>query len=291
MRVAVHTGAHFTDDERLMRCLLANKGDFSQAGIAVPGPGKYRTLLKETFAALDGAAPGHEAREVLVDAILDEESADAMILSNQHFFGSPRFAIAPEGFYPQAVQRMRQMIQLFHEDRVEMFLAICNPATFVPAVLAKASRQQQADLLQRVPPSTLRWSELLARLRAELPDLPITVWCNEDSPLLWPEIVRAVAGLKTGTKINGAFDLLRDIMSQEGMTRFRAYLAEHPDLSDSQKRRVMIAFLDKFAIEEALEEELDLPEWSEALVADLTRRYDDDLLRIGRIKGVRLLTL
>lgn len=291
MRVIVHTGAHFTDDDRLTKCLLNNKEDFSRRGIAVPGPGKYRTLLKETFAALDGAAPGEEAREVLIDAILDEEDAERMILSNQHFFGSPRFAIGKGGFYPQAVPRMCQLMRLFHADQVEMCIAICNPATFVPSVLRKANRQQQTDLLKRVPPTSLRWSELLARLRAELPELPITVWCNEDSPLLWPEIIRALAGLPAGTRINGGFDLLRDIMTQEGMTRFRAYLAEHPDLTDSQKRRVMIAFLDKFAIPEALEEELDLPDWSEELVDELTRRYDNDLARIARLKGVRLMTL
>lgn len=291
MRIIVHTGAHFTDDERLIKCLLNNKEDFSQRGVAVPGPGKYRTILKETFAAMEAAPAGEDARDVLVDAILDDETADRMILSNQHFFGSPRFAIGDEGFYPLAVQRMRQFAELFHGDRIEMFLAICNPATFVPNVLSKASRQYQADLLERVPPATLRWSEMLERLRQDLPELPITVWCNEDSPLIWPELMRLMAGLRTGTKVKGGFDLLRDIMSQEGMTRFRAYLAEHPTLTDKQKRRVMIAFLDKFAIPEQMEAELDLPGWTEELVEDLTARYDADVLRIKRIKGVKLIAV
>lgn len=291
MRIVVHTGAHFTDDERLIKCLLNNKEDFSQRGVAVPGPGKYRTLLKESFAAMEAAPPGEDARDVLVDAILDDETADRMILSNQHFFGSPRFAIGDAGFYPLAAQRMRHFVELFRGDHIEMFVALCNPATFVPSVLGKASRKSRADLLKRVPPATLRWSEMVGRIREDLPDLPITVWCNEDSPLIWPELMRLMAGLPAGTKVKGGFDLLRDIMSQEGMTRFRAYLAEHPNLTDKQKRRVMIAFLDKFAIPEQMEAELDLPGWTEDLVEELTALYDEDVLRIKRIKGVKLIAV
>lgn len=289
MRIIVHAGAHYTDDDRLSKCLLNNKEDFTRRGVAVPGPARYRTLLKDIFTALDTALPGPDARDVLLDAILDDEAAERMILSNAHFFGSPRFAISEEGFYPLATVRTRQIAQLFAPDEIEMFIAICNPASFVPNVLSKASRQQQSDLLARVGPVTLRWSDLLARLRAALPAMPITVWCNEDSPLIWPEIVRAMAGLPEGTKIIGGFELLADIMSAEGMTRFRAYLKQHPNLSDHQKKRVMVAFLDKFAIPGALEEELDFPGWDEALVEDLTRRYDEDLVRIRRIPGVRLI--
>ena len=40
MQIIVHTGAHFTDDDRLIKCLLRNKDDFSKRGIAVPGPGR-----------------------------------------------------------------------------------------------------------------------------------------------------------------------------------------------------------------------------------------------------------
>ena len=289
MRIIVHTGAHHTDDDRLMKCLLNNKEEFSRRRIAVPGPGRYRTLLKDTFAALDSQAPGREARDVLLDAILDDETADRVILSNAHFFGAHRMAVNSEGFYPLAVTRMRQMEQLFHADAVEMFMAICNPATFLPNVLAHAGPHVQAEVLNRVDPRTLRWSDMLARLRAALPDMPITVWCNEDSPLIWPEIIRALAGLPTGTRITGGFDLLRDIMSRDGMKRFRAYLADHPDLSDDHKRRVMSAFLDKFAIPEAIEEELDLPGWTEALVDELSALYDADVERIRRLPGVTLI--
>lgn len=290
MQLILHTGAHFTDRERLLKCLLNNKADFSRRGVAVPGPGRYRTLLKEAVVAMDEhPATAPDAREVLIDAILDEETAERAILSNQNFFGSPRFAVGGNRLYPLAARRMAQFHQLFPGDRIELFMGLCNPATLLPNVLARASRPAQAEILAGMDLDALRWSATLADVRRALPDMPITVWCNEDTPLIWAEIVRAMAGLEAGRKITGGFDLLREIMAPEGMRRFRAYLHRNKRLSDAQKRRVIAAFLDKYALEEALEEELDLPGWTEALVERLTEHYDADMQRVAALPGVRVI--
>lgn len=290
MQLIFHTGAHFTDRERLLKCLLNNKADFSRRGVAVPGPGRYRTLLKEAVVAMDDhpeTAPG--AREVLIDAILDEETAERVILSNQNFFGSPRFAVGGNRLYPLAARRMKQVHDLFPGDGIEMFMGLCNPATLLPNVLAKASRQAQAEILAGMDLEALRWSATLAEVRRALPEMPITVWCNEDTPLIWAEIIRAMGGLPPGEKITGGFDLLRELMSQQGMRRFRAYLHQNKRLSEAQKRRVIAAFLDKYALEEALEEELDLPGWTEALVERLSDIYDRDMETIAALPGVRMI--
>ena len=98
--------------------------------------------------------------------------------------------------------------------------------------------------------------------------------------------MREMAGLEPATEVAGATDLLRTIMSDEGMTRLEAFLAEHPGVTEIQKRRIYAAFLDKFALEDELEEELDLPDWDEALVDELTDIYDEDVFTIQRIPGV-----
>ena len=64
MQLVLHAGAHFTEEDRLLRCLLNNKGDFSKRGVAVPGPGKYRSLLRDTIAAMVDAPPAPDARDV-----------------------------------------------------------------------------------------------------------------------------------------------------------------------------------------------------------------------------------
>ena len=77
-------------------------------------------------------------------------------------------------------------------------------------------------------------------------------------------------------------------MSKEGMQRFAAYLKSHPDMTEIQKRRVISAFLDKFALEE-IEEELDLAGWTEDLMDDMTDVYDEDMLEVQRIPGITLI--
>ena len=289
MQIILHTGAHFTEDDRLIKCLLRNKELFSQTGVAVPGPGRYKKLLKESLNAMRDVAPGPSARDVLMDAILDDENAGRMILSNAHFFGAPRSALRAGILYPNAPERIAQMRALFPEDDIHMFMAMRNPATLLPAIYAQSPREDAASFLEGADPRGIRWSTIFRRIRAMNPDVRLTVWCNEDTPLIWGEIIRAMAGLPEGHKITGAFDLLSDIISPEGMKRFRGYLKEHPNLTEAQKRRVMTVFLDKYALEDELVEELEMPGWSEALIDDMTAEYDADFDIVAGIDGLTLL--
>jgi hypothetical protein len=79
-------------------------------------------------------------------------------------------------------------------------------------------------------------------------------------------------------------------MNDIGFARMRSYCAEHPPQSVSQRRRVVTAFLEKFARPDAVEVDIDLPGWTAELVADLTNRYLHDVERIRRLPGVTLLS-
>ena len=290
MQVVFHVGLHRTDEDRVLKCLLKNRGDFTEDGAVVPPPGRYRKLIAQTLPALANAEPAPDAREILLDAILDGEKADRLLLSNQNFFCLPRYAASNGVFYHKAAARVDQLKRLFKDDQIELFFALRDPASFLPALFDKVPVDDFTELTSGTDPRDLRWSEMVARLRAAHPDVPLTIWCNEDSPLIWSQIIREMAGIEPGRKIKGGFDLLGEIMSQEGMQRFRAYLKEHPVMTEIQKRRVMVAFLDKFAREDMIEEELDLPGWTEDLVEDLTEAYDDDVFEISRMPGVNFIT-
>ncbi|WP_299555064.1 hypothetical protein [uncultured Tateyamaria sp.] len=289
MQIVLHAGAHFTEEDRLVRCLLRNKEDFSKRGIAVPGPSKYRPLLKDTVAALQDAAPAEDARDVMMDLILDEENADRMILSHMFLFGAPHSCVRNGTIYLSAPERMAKLSALFAHDEVELFLAIRNPATFLPALFNNAPQEDMQAFLRGADPYSIRWSDTLSAIRTAAPDVIITTWCFEDMPMLWAQIVRELAGLEHGEKIVGGFDLLSDIMSKEGMQRFRAYLKSHPTMTEMQKRRVIAAFLDKFAIEEQIEEELNAPGWTEEMIETMTDIYEEDMERVARIPGVTLI--
>ena len=102
-------------------------------------------------------------------------------------------------------------------------------------------------------------------------------------------IMREMAGLPTMAPLDGEFDLLETIMRPEGMKRFKSYLASHPEMTTAEHPRVIAAFLDKYVIDDALEEELDMPSWTEELVEEMTEVYDEDVARIQEIPGVRVI--
>lgn len=289
MQVVFHTGAHFTEEERLLKCLLRNKEAFSARGISVPGPGKYRKLLRQILSEMSELAPSQDARDVLLEAILDNERADRVLMSNAHFFGTARAAVHKGILYPRAPETVSHIADIFYEDDIEVFMAVRNPASFLPACFAKSSKDSISDFLDGSDPRDIRWSDTLSRMRAAAPEIPITVWCNEDAPFLWSQIIRELAGLDHGDRVVGGFDLLADIMAEEGMKRFLSYLETKPDMSEMKLRRVMAAFMDKYGLDKEIDEEIDIPGWTDALVSELTEIYDEDVFAIERIPGVQLI--
>jgi len=290
MQIAFHSGAHCTDDDRLMKCLLKNKGMLAPKGILVPGPGRYRRLVRETVNSLNGAPAGQETQEALLDAIIDEDTAGRLILSNENFVCNiPRIFEGRE-LYGLAGEKIAGLCNLFPTAEVEVFLSIRNPATFLPALAKRADDRSFDQLMQGVDPIEVRWSKMIERVRAAAPRAALTVWSNEDTPLIWSELLHEMAGVEPHEPLEGEYDLLDEIMSKEGMQRFYTYMQSHPPQTEIQKRRVIAAFLGKFAIPEQIEEELDLPGWTEEYVEALTEAYEEDLFAIQRIPGVNFVS-
>ena len=290
MQVVLHAGAHVTDEDRLITCLVDNAGMLAERGTIVPKPDDYRILLRDIVNAATQNGVSAEARDVILDAVLPgEEEAERVILSNDSFFGTHKMAVK-RMFYPAACARLEAMRKIFPDDEVELFFAVRNPATFMPALLAMTNFNTIDDVFRGYDPFSFRWSELFERIRAQVPDIPITVWCNEDTPLIWGEVVREMAALDATVGFEGEFSLLSEIMTETGMKRFHAYMGEHPGMSEIQKRRVISAFLDKYADEEAVEEEYDIDGWTEDKINQLTDIYEDDIMAIPRVPGVTMIT-
>ena len=292
MQVILHIGAQCTDEDRLLKGLLRNAGEFHREGIAIPGPSRYRMLLSEAIGTLGANEPAPEAREVLLDAILseDEEQVTRLILSHETLFSVPKLALEDGVLYRKAERRLQALARLFEGDDLQIFLGLRDFATWLPAMLRATPHLDLESFLSGADPMQLRWSDLVLRLRRALPEVPITLWCNEDTPLLWGQILREAAGIDLERKIIGSFDVFSEIVSPEAMQRFRGFLRENPQVSEAQKRRVMMAFMEKYALPGAMEEELDMPGWDAAYVDTLTKLYDEDVWRMQQMDGVRVLT-
>ena len=289
MQIVYHIGANCTDDDRLLKSLLKNAKAFLELGVTVPGPSRYRAIIRETIQNLDGATPATDTRDILLDAILDEAEADRLVMSHHSFICVPRRVFADGRFYGMAEQKILALAQLFPDDEIEIFLGVRNPATFVPAAFERVEGMTFQEFLRGVHPGQIKWSDLITRIKSVCPQANITVWSNEDTPLIWAQLIREIAGVDPMTKISGGFDLLGQIMSAEGMKRFHSYLKSHPPRTEVQKRRIIAAFLDKYVIDDEVEEEFDLPGWTEEMVDELTELYEEDLYAIERMAGVNFI--
>ncbi|MFN4201780.1 MAG: hypothetical protein ACK4GM_01820 [Tabrizicola sp.] len=288
MRIVYHLGAHCTDDDRLVRCLLKNRARLVEQGIVVPAPTRYRKLLRDTATQLRGAAASEETEAMILDQIMDEPAADRLILSWNSFLGFPAYAVSG-GLYARGGERLRSYTQIFPDIEAEFCLAIRNPATFLPGLQALAREKGHEDILDGVDPLTLRWSRAVRGILEHNPGVPLTVWCDEDTPLIWPEVLAAVSAHATGTILEDTDELLGLLLTDVGLARYHAYCREHPPQSVSQRRRIVTAFLEKFGRPEQIEVPIALPGWTGELVEDLTRAYLADVERIAQMPGVRLL--
>jgi hypothetical protein len=286
MEIVFHIGANCTDEDRLLKSLLKNGEVFEEHGIKVPGPGKYRRLIRETIQNLDGNPPSPDTRGILLDAILDSDMPRRLVLSNANFVCIANRIFDKGVFYEQVEAKVRALLQLFPDDTISLCLALRNPATFVPEAFKQSKASTLDGYLKGFHPTQIRWSDIVKRIRHVAPDCNLMVWCNEDTPLIWAELIRVISGVAPSAKITGGFDLLASIMSPEGMNRFLNYLRQHPPQTAPQKRRIIAAFLDKYAIDDEMEEEVDLPGMTDQMIESLTAIYEQDVAMIAEMDGV-----
>lgn len=288
MHIVYHLGAHCTDEDRLVRCLLKNRAVLAESGIVVPSPTRYRQILRDTAVELQGRSASQETQAMLLEQILDTAAATRLVLSWDSFLASSASA-APGPLYPFAGERIYAFTQIFPDYAAEFHLALRNPATFLPSLRAKVLAKNDAQTLPGSDPFTLVWSDVVQNIQRHNPGIPLTVWCDEDTPLIWPEVLQAVSGHPAGLSLEDQDAVLAMILSDTGLQRFKAYSAEHIPASVERRRRVVTAFLEKFARPEMIEQEIDLPGWTDEVVGALTHAYLADVERIRRMPGVTLI--
>jgi hypothetical protein len=290
MKITIHLGAHRTDQDRLMKTLMRNATRLARHGIFIPGPSRYRTLLRDVTQKLKGGVANPETLDLVLDALLDTTDAEHIVLSYESFLCGPQAVLADSGYYARAARRVLGLRNVFPGHRVRFALGLRNPASHIPAVFQGLTDMRLSEFLGGVDPATCRWSVPMREMTEAVPDCPFIVWCNEDTPLIWTDVLRAVGDYPDSVWARGGNDLLAAIMTQYGWERMKTYLADNPPLNDAQRRRVYAAFLDKYALPEAVEEEIDLPGWDAGLIDRMTASYEADVAEIARMPGVRFLT-
>jgi hypothetical protein len=290
MQIVYHLGAHCTDNGAINDCLAKNRGRLSKEGVLLPWPGRYKPVLRDTLQILKGEKASPDIQQIMLDTIIDEDEPDRIIFSHSGFLGGPIQAIGDDTFYPLTANRVRRLANLFPDDEIEFCLSIRNPATFLPNCFSLTKASNFQGFVAQIDIQTLLWSELTARLVQLVPNARVTVWANEDTPFIWSDIIRSIAGVDGFFEFRGINDFINELMDDEGIRRLDSYLKNHPPQNDDQRRRVVAAFLEKFGKEDALEEELDCPGWTDDTIEEMTEIYEDDLLVIESQPGVNFIS-
>ena len=290
MQVIFHIGAHCTGQDRLVRSLLKNRDVLAQNGVAMPGPGRYRRVFAEALKKLRGAPASPETQDVLLEAVLDIDDADRIILSNENFICAPSKAIEGGVLYPK-IDKSAWLRAAFPQAETEFALSLRNIGTFLPALLDLIPEENRdiGKLLGGRRPDEYSWLPVVDGIRLANPGIPILIWCDEDSPLLWPEIMRELAGLDALARFEGENDLARSLLTKIGNTQLTEYLDSTPPEDEATRRRIVSDFLTEHGDDSEIEQEIDLPGWTEDLIEDLSEAYDDDVERIGNLPDVTVL--
>jgi hypothetical protein len=152
-----------------------------------------------------------------------------------------------------------------------------DPGTFIPAAYGKSHGRSFKRFMAGATPAVVQWSGLIHRMRTVLPRAKSTVWCNEDTPFIWPKILRHLIGLNAEDPVKAGYDLIGSLLTEIGAQKMQNYFKANPPNSEKERQRVLAAFLEHYANPEAMEEEITLPGWTNDLLSSLSDLYDEDV--------------
>lgn len=290
MEIAYHLGVQQTDEDRILRCLRKNLKLLHRQGISVAAPARFRAPIRDIINQLNGNRADQDMQDLMIDTFAEVDDPQRIVLSHYNFFCVPNRVLSEGRIYPMAGEKVAALRNLFPEAKISFHLAIRNLATFAPELFELSGEADFQTFLSGVDITSLRWSEALMRMREAVPDCDMTVWCHEDAPILWPNILRAVGGYTGEAELVGADDFLATLMSSAGLSRLQSHIAEHPPASEEDRREIVAQALEKYGLSDELEVEIDLPGWSQDVIDTLTQSYDEDMNVISDLPGVTLLS-
>lgn len=289
-QVTFHIGVQFSTGRDILLSAKANANLLRARDISLPPIRKARKIIDETLRRLDGMPPIPEEQDALLAELTAPGKVAHLVLDDDLRAGSLRDLFTGPTLYNGIETRIAPVAELFSNTSFRLSLALINPAVFLDRALASGTAiRALQSFVEAAHPAELSWREMVQRLRRAMPDVPLTIWCDEDAPLIWPRVLRHLFALPQHATPEARLLPLQPLLEPEGLTRLRAYLAKFPPETDAQYERVILLFLDKYGIEDALSPRCDIPGWDSAKIAEVTARYEDDIAALAQEEGVTLI--
>lgn len=279
--ILYHIVSPYFGCRNLLWSLRQNAGPMRAAGLQVPRPSAYQKLLAQVAAGQ--MPPGDAVALVPVPDVGQLFLTDRMMMQPgpQMWDGVL--------WFPSIGERAARVRSVFPDADFRLFVTVANPARLLSAVLASDGELPEDP--GKANPFWLAWADVIGDLRHHLPETPVTLWCAEESPFVWQRLMREASGLGPSVPLTGTLAPLQGMVSDAALDRLEAYLAQHPSYSETARAEVIGKFLERFAAPEALEEEIVIPGWTDALSADMDVQYDADIGQIALMDRVHLVAL
>lgn len=290
MQIVFHCGVHGTDQDGMLKTLLQNRDWLLQNGVEVVSRNRHRGVFESALNSLRGAPATPDMEEMMLDAILDSDNTRRVICSQPGFLGIPNRAISPEGLMHVAGEKMAALANLFPSAEVEFFVGLKNPATMVPYCVSRIEERSYQDIMNGVTLESLRWSPAVKRMVQAIRGRRLVLWCHEDTPLIWPEVVRTIASMPGDVPLKAGLQVLGEILQPEGIRYIRDEMSKHERLTIAARRDIFSDALRQFVRADLIETAITLPGWTQQIVDTLTENYDRDMAEIVGMSGVEFIT-
>lgn len=282
-------GTRFDGGVPLIWSIMRDEGLHAR-GVVVPRPKRYRNLLAARVAAFDGTPASRDNLNALFG--LDQHNPDSdlhFVLRITDLMQPPRhFCPAGDWFY-EIGPRAAHYRSVLAPAPVTFAISVCNPAVMLSRAWA-SGEYPGIDVI--VPdPFELRWATVLREVRQSCPEAPIIAWAAEEAPMIWGQVLKAVARTESDFSEAAQMHAANAVMNEEGKMRLSDYLNSHADMPADLRARVISIFLKRFVKEGEGKADIAIPGWSDAMQARMDQHYAEDLAEVAQIEGVDLIRL
>jgi len=286
MQMVFHMGVHSTDGDRMLKTLLNNRSALQKVGTEIVTPNSHRGMFDEALKSLNGGTATPEMEQIMLDAMLASDHTSRVVMSTPTFMGAPGRAVGRDGLYPQMGPRAAALARLFPSSQAEFFVALRNPATLLTDVLPQIAGSDYSQMMHGHHPTSLRWRDAIQNLARVAQGRRMVIWCHEDVPLIWPEIVRLAGGLPLDVPLSDGLLYMHEILGDEGIAQLRDAMGDRDQVSVSQRRAIYAGVLEKHARPGTLDQDITLPGWTQEIVDQVTENYRADIGEIAVLPGV-----
>lgn len=287
MVIAFYLGSECADGGRLLRSVLRSRAILGGQSIVVPPPRHYRNLTRAALAVLNGDTSDPDRIGALIDEVTAREPAERSVMFAESVIGEPGQSLDGGMLCPLAPLRLAAFRALLQGRPLEFHLTLCNPALMAQTL---AQRDETRPSMTGTEARGLSWLATMTEIIRTNPGIRMTLWCNEDTALIWPEVLRAVSGYRGPALLDGDNDLLAALLTDEGYRSLARSLLARPPRSPAERRIRIGVALEADAKPGALDLDITLPGWTEADVAAVTDRYIADCAEIAALPGVTFIT-